>query len=110
MTTTQKVYEDGSTITFITNNVPREIVYGYELTEKEREEFDYLDFENDCGDFVRYKGELYDLHEFEVWTNPNSPLNVGGWSAFRADTYFSGLLVRYLEDDSEYVVMGRYYA
>lgn len=100
-------------LTIITNNVPRNLIYGYELTPKEREAFDYLDFsEHGDGlthDFARYKGEVYDLSEFTVWDNPNSPLTGTGWDGMMSDTFFSGVLVKYVEN-FERVIMGRYYA
>lgn len=100
-------------LTIITNNVPRDVVEAFELSPEEREEFDYIDWAaveegSESASFVRYRGELYDLSEFEVWRNPSSPLNVGGWQGMRSDSYFSGLLVRYVED-FERVIVGRYY-
>ena len=47
----------------ITNNQPCFIIYGFELSDKEKEQFDYLDNIDECS-FFRYKGELYDLGEF----------------------------------------------
>ena len=38
----------------ITNNVPREVLNTWDLTAKEREEFDYVG-EDDSGSFARYK-------------------------------------------------------
>ena len=100
-------------MTVKTNNVPRDIIDAWELTLREREEFDYLDWEKieageDSASFFRYRGELYDLGEFERWDNPNSPTRAG-WDGFTADTYFSGIVVRYV-DECERVVVGTYYA
>jgi hypothetical protein len=85
------------------------VIDGYELSAAERAEFDYLDWEAiDEGaasaEFFRYRGELYDLGEFTVWDNPASPTRQG-WDGFRSDSYFSGLVVRYV-DDFERVVVG----
>lgn len=101
-------------LTITTNNVPRDVIEAYELTQAEHAEFDYYDWraiENgeDSPTFFRYRGELHDLANFEVWTNPASPLAVGGWEAFHADTFFSGLVIRYVEN-FERVIVGRYYA
>lgn len=96
----------------ITNNVPRDIIYGYELSEKERKEFDYIDFDSDdaCRDFVRYKGEIIDLGDLEGNFGTNIMQDTfKGWSAYISDSFFSGILVRFLEDN-EQVVMGRYYS
>ena len=101
-----------SEATVITNNVPRDIVDAWELSADERSEFDYFDWKKvESGDesasFVRYKGELLDLGEFMVWDNPSSPL--GDWHGFRSDTFFSGTLVRYVEDFDR-IIVGRYYS
>jgi len=97
-------------MTITTNNVPRDVIEAHELTADEREQFDYLDWpaiDDGCGSasFFRYKGELYDLSEFERWDNPMSPTR-GNWDGFRSDSYFSGLVVRYV-DDCERVVVGQ---
>jgi hypothetical protein len=96
-------------LTVITNHVPRDIIDAYELTADERAEFDYIDWPaveegSASASFFRYRGELYDLSEFEVWDNPASPTR-GEWDGFRSDSFFSGLVVRYV-DDSERVVVG----
>lgn len=101
-------------LTIITNNVPRFIIEAYELTPKERTDFDYLDWPaiergEDSASFIRYKGEIYDLGEFERWDNPASPTRLG-WDGIRTDSFFSGLVIRYADDSFESVVIGRYYS
>jgi hypothetical protein len=103
-----------SDLTIITNNVPRHVLEAYELTADERADFDYIDWAGvEAGTasatFVRYRGELLDLGEFERWDNPMSPTRGTRWDGMRSDTFFSGVLVRYCEDH-ESVVMGRYYS
>jgi hypothetical protein len=90
-----------------TNHVPRDVVDACELTAEERREFDYIDWPavgrgEESASFVRYRGELYDLGEFMLSSVP-------GWDGFRADTFFSGLVVRYC-DDHERVVVGLYFS
>lgn len=101
-------------ICIITNNVPRPVIEAYELTLKEREEFDYLDWKaiengEDNASFFRYKGQLYDLGEFshQVLTFKGSglPAHLSKWDGYRSDSFFSALLVRYVKD-FEYVVVG----
>jgi hypothetical protein len=96
-------------VKIITNHVPRDVIDAGELSAGERAEFDYLDWDaiergEDGASFVRYRGELYDLGEFLRWDNPASPTR-GEWDGFRSDSYFSGLVVRYV-DDCERVVVG----
>jgi hypothetical protein len=86
----------------ITNNHPRDIIAGYELTEDERKEFDYIRIWEDAQ-FIRYKGELYDLNDLE-----QNPGVFPEWSAYISDTFFSGVLFKFV-NDFEQVIMGRYY-
>lgn len=98
-------------ITVLTNHHERPVLNWLELSDKERAEFDYLNTEQEReeAEFVRYKGEVYDLHDgFEP---PPQALN--SWSGYRPDSYFSGLVLRYPKDDGEivfeYVVVGTYF-
>ena len=101
------------TITIRTNNVPRDIVEAYELTEKERKEFDYLDWEKieageDSASFFRYQGQVYDLSEF-MWTGTLQDQDLKGWDGYMSDSYFSGIVVKYVNDNKQ-VIVGTYYS
>jgi len=98
--------------TIQTNNVPRYTLGWHNLTAKEQAEFDYLDT-NDRryeASFVRYRGVVYDLGEFMRvesgygGSSGNGALH--GWDGYHADSYFSAVLVRYVGDDMESVIMG----
>jgi hypothetical protein len=96
------------TLTIRTNHVPRDVIEAYELSADERAEFDYIDWPavergEASASFFRYRGQLYDLGEFEVWDNPASPTRQG-WDGFRSDSYFSGLAVRYVDNCERVVV------
>lgn len=98
-------------LTIITNNVPRPIVEAWELSVKEQDEFDYLDWDaikkgEDSATFVRYKDELIDLGDLERAGLYNI---FPDWDAYRSDTFFSGILIKFV-DDGEQVIMGRYYS
>ena len=88
----------------ITNNIPRQLIYGYELTDKEKSNFDYLD-NIDNHNFVKYKGFIYDVSEFMSTYNMDS---LKGWDGYSSDSYFSGVLIKFI--DSDYVLMARYYS
>lgn len=101
-----------------TNNKPRHIVYGFELSDKEKQEFDYLGDDLDNAEFFRYKGQVYDLGEFvrieTTRTNAfttvaekDSPL--AAWHGISSDSYFSGVVVKYTPD-YESVVVGQYFS
>lgn len=76
-----------------TNNQPRDILYWWDLPEKERKELDYLDTEEkrEWGRFFRYRGDVYDLGEFCVASD------FPGWHGIQTDSYFSAVLVKYTE-------------
>lgn len=96
----------------ITNNKPRHIIYGFELSDKEKEQFDYLDNIDECS-FFRYKGEIYNLGEFMridkvIAPHPQRP-GWENWQGYSSDSYFSGVLVRYTSDN-ESVIVGCYFS
>jgi len=94
----------------ITNNQYRNLIYGYELTDKERAEFDYLD-DIDSHEFFRYRGQAYDPSDFMA-TPHNEParqeLNeLSNWDGYSSDSYFSGIVIKY-SNDFEQVKVGLY--
>lgn len=105
-------------LTITTNHHLREVIDAWQLSAAEREQFDYLDWVaiddgRDSASFVRYKGELYDLSDFQV-IDRMAPTDFKGWDGYASDSFFSGMLVRYARDewgelDPEYVIVGYYY-
>lgn len=105
-----------SELRIISNYHERDILYWYDLTEKEQSEFDWIEdsdtLDVDSAEFFRYRGEVYYLSDFVPINNPqygsgnNSPFP-DYWQAYSSDSFFSGLLVRYSEDYSA-VVVGLY--
>ena len=98
-------------IEIVTNHMPRLLIDAYQLTEKERAEFDYLDWQaidsgNDSVTFFRYKGRLYDLGEFMRIEN-NSELQ--GWHGYSSHGFFNGMLIK-LCDDNNYIIVGQYFS
>jgi hypothetical protein len=94
-----------------TNNVPRHVVYGYELTAKERAEFDYLS-EDELMErsFVRYRGWTYDLGDVESVRSAHFPVDhpLERYHGFVSDSFFSGVAFRYSGSDFESVVCATY--
>ena len=89
-------------INIITNNKPRQLIYGYELTDKQKEDFDYIE-DIDSRKFVKYKNNIYVLSDFMRIKNNDS---LKDWHGYNSDSAFSGTLIKYIEDDS--VIMGWY--
>jgi hypothetical protein len=94
-----------SEVKVITNHVPRLLLDGYELTAKERAEFDYLSDEEMIGrDFVRYRGWVYDIGDTMAITpldrdHPQRADWMRGWDSYVSDSFFSGVLFRFVDDD-----------
>lgn len=88
----------------ITNNKPRFLIYGFELTDKEKSEFDYLD-DIETNSFFRYKKQVYNLGEF--MRIENIP-EFEKWHSYHSDSFFSGVLIKLIDDES--ILVGRYYS
>lgn len=91
-------------IKITTNNKPRQLIYGYELTDKQKQDFDYIE-DIDSHDFVKYKNNIYDLSEFMRVENND---NLKDWDGYSGGSYFHGTLVKYTDEDT--VIMGWYYS
>lgn len=105
-----------SGFTIVTNHVPRDVIEGgYGMSPDERADFDYIDWDavergEATASFVRYKGELIDLNDMERgFGGAPMPDALQGWDNYRSDSFFSGVVVRYV-DDFESVIVGRYYS
>lgn len=94
-------------LTIRTNRKPREPLYWHELTAKEQAEFDYLDTEERQSDaqFIRYRKWVYDLGEF--MRVPPGADEMAKWDGYHSDSYFSGILIKWV-DDNERVIIATY--
>ena len=93
------------TLEIKTNNHVRPFVNGFELLndKKVRQQFDFLsDEEFSDQQFVSYKGYWYGLCDF---LRPNDCFR--GWDGYAADSYFSGVLIKIVED-GEAAVLATY--
>lgn len=98
-----------TTPTVRTNNVPRDVIYGYQLTEKEQKELDYLDWSNENSEamyatFFRYKGNVYDLAECMRVEESNTLCK--GWEGYFGETFFSAVVIKYV-NNFEQVIVGQ---
>lgn len=91
------------------------VVYGWDLSEEERAEFDYIAdsdhelWEEVPNQFFRYRGNVYDLGEF-VRIVPQGATGgpfchydhtgaLKGWDGIATDSFFSGVVVKYVSDE-----------
>jgi hypothetical protein len=98
----------------VTNHVPRDVIDAYQLTPKEREEFDYLDWSaieegSESASFFRYRGQLYDLGEFSsdygITRGSGLPAALSKWDGYQSESFFHAIVVRYV-DNCERVIVG----
>jgi hypothetical protein len=109
---------DNGDLKIRSNYHARPLVNGFELTEKEKQDFGYL--ENiDEGIFFRFKGQVYDLNEFMA-VDKNSPFPAF-WHGYSSDTFFSGILIHLCDDNDlnrisglsfpdNYIIVGQYFS
>ena len=93
-----------------TNNQPRFTIDACELTPIERLEFDYLDWVaidegGRSNHFLRYKGWVYDLGEFIL-----APASLNPWQAISLTSAFTGVLIKYVGQSTDRVIVGSYYS
>lgn len=91
-----------------------ELQSAHELTDDERKEFDYIDDLDEQFDrFFRYRGSIYDSHEF-IRIVPKGGTSVGfehhdlsgdlkGWHGIHCDSFFSAIVIR-ISNDNELTV------
>jgi len=101
-------------ITIITNNLPRDVIYAHDLTNRERGRLMGYDWEAiERGDtnpsFVRYGEEVIDANDFQSIGQFPVGHPFHEWDSFASDSFFSGLLIRWVPGTNfEQVIIGRY--
>ena len=92
-------------LTVKTNNQWRPTIYGMDLTQKEREDFDYLGDALDNSQFFKYKGRVYSFDEFIVCKSEE----LKEWDGVCSESYFYGVLIK-LSKSGDYVKVARFYS
>jgi hypothetical protein len=101
-------------LTIKTNNQPRKLKSIYDFSPadqvKVREHFDWMDIEEleSSYSFFKYRDNFYHLSEFLNLTSL-APSKFQDWHGYSSDSYFSGILVR-LVDDNESVIVATYFS
>lgn len=91
----------------ISNGVARDMISFYDLPLKVQGQVSQ-NYENaEHFDWVRYKGEWYCMEDF--MRVPRDGELLLEWDGYLNDTYFSGVLVKFV-DNGERVIFGRYYS
>jgi hypothetical protein len=103
----------------VTNHQQRLLLDAHNLTSKERAEHDYLDWDaiergEDSATFIRYLGHAYLLSDFSgdygITRGAGLPDVFAGWDGYLSESFFSGVVIRFVPDDNDRVIVGRYYS
>jgi hypothetical protein len=102
------------------NNKERPVMYFFQLPEKyqaiAKKDFDWIDSSDTVtweeAQFFIYKGSLYCLSDFisthnTMWSNPPEWMRKN-FDGYESDSYFSGILVKYVEEDNDYIKVYTY--
>ena len=93
----------------ITNNHQRQMACLAELPDNVRADFDYVAKDDDyTARFVQYLGHWYDVYDSQSVTRELGFDQFKGWDGIVSETFFSGVLFRFVGDDE--VIVGRYFA
>ena len=84
------------------NNIARPTLHWWDLSEAEREWFDYVTEPDEFNRF-RYRGEVYDLGEFEAATGDIFSLGFDGW---QTESAFSAVVVKLFDEDGSLLGWG----
>lgn len=101
-------------LVILTDNCARDLHCVADLKARDAARFDYIDISADgfVLRLVKYRGSWYDIDD--MCSTRELPAYGGlgelrRWTAYVSDTYFSGIVFRWADDDCESVIVGRYY-
>jgi len=102
------VNDNGYEIEITSTMREKPMVYGYQLTDREKRDYDYME-DIDSADFFWYRKRLYALDDF-MRLDPKGAMSMEGyWHGYVGDSFFSGVLVHICED-KDGVIVGTYIA
>jgi hypothetical protein len=90
-----------------TNHQYRPTLYWFELTDKEKAEYDYEDAQE--WSYFRYRGWTYTMADFMRLNHDDPGMPFKGWDGYHGDSYFSGVVIK-ISNCGEAVKVGRYYS
>jgi len=92
----KKIYKKLENCNIYGNNHNINLIYGFQLTNKEKREFDYIDNIDDNFTGFRYNKRTYGLDEF-LRIEKGDPF-FGFADAYISDSFFSGILIKIDEE------------
>jgi len=96
-----------------TNNVPRDLLYLSDFSSSDqtkiRAQYDWMepgDIECNFG-FFKYRNSFYHLGDF-MRVADDATGDLEGWDGYSSDSFFSGTLIKLVENDCDRVIVGRF--
>ena len=102
------VNDNGQEIEITSTMKEKLMISGYQLTDKEKRDYDYME-DIDSADFFRYCKRLYAIDDFMNLDAKGAMSMNGYWHGYKDDSYFSGIVV-HICGDSDRVIVGTYIA
>ena len=102
------VNDNGQEIQITSTMKEKLMISGYQLTDKEKRDYDYME-DIDSADFFRYCKRLYAIADFMKLDAKGAMSMNGYWHGYKGDSYFSGIVV-HICGDSDRVIVGTYIA
>lgn len=105
---TTTMHDDDDTVNIVTNFHPRPVLGWDDLTDDERADLDYVTDTEEWWGF-RYRGSVYDLHEFERVPKTGriaDALRRHNFVGWQTQSYFDGIAIRWTDRDDEWLEDG----
>ena len=87
----------------ITDHKWKQFKYGYEVPEKVKNDFDWLEEEEKDDGWIYYRKNWYHESDFMRIDN-NNPFYSLGWHGYHSDSFFSGVLIQISDDGEGYKI------
>jgi hypothetical protein len=101
------------TLTIQTNHQPRGLKYLSDFNSADqqqiRSQYDWMDkYDLECNyGFFKYRGCFYHLQDFLRVVNMSTDSLIG-WDGYLSDSFFSGVVIKLVDNDCDSVIIGRF--
>ena len=93
-------------ITITTNNHVRNYKYNYEVPSSILDDYDWLKEEDKSDGWIHYRNTWYHISDFLRFEGNDGPFK--GWHGHHGHGFFSGVLIKLGEDESEEYIIGSF--
>jgi hypothetical protein len=91
----------------ITNNQVREYLSANDVPQETLDWYDWLDDDAKTDGWIHYKNHWYHVSDF-MRVSPRAPEWMQEWDGYNSDSFFSGVLIKYVDDGAYEYIIGTY--